>query len=173
MEGDFRVMIVVKESNHKKVVDFLGICNCVEDLKSERIMPDKQAKVMEHFTPTRRLQDLLREEWFEKFSADKAIYTIEWREKLVTALMDSEHGEKIAQDWTDSKKRKQIRFKLVGALVNMKVLKTNFNALAQRVCAKGDKQATLAKYMGYGKLEPYYLWLEDWVSENDSPIKNG
>ena len=116
----------------------------------------------------KRLQDLLSEHWFEHFSSCKKTYTVEWREELISDLMSSEHGKVIAAEWTDRKKRKLVRYKLVGALISADVLRTNFNALATMLCKKGDKPTTLAKYMGYGKKQPYYLWLKEWIRQKAS-----
>ena len=82
---------------------------------------------------------------------------------MVTDLMNSEYGKEIATEWTKPNKRLLIKCTFVGALISAGVLEVSFNALAPKLAQKNDKHATLAKYLGYGKKQSYFVWLCQYV----------
>lgn len=123
---------------------------------------------LNYFAPTKNLQVLLCEEWFDKVSADKNKYTAAWREKLVTDLMASEYRDKIAEDWAASDQRLQIKGRIIGALIAAGVINKKALAVARTYYNTNENTAevkTLAKYMGDSRKEYYTDWIKEYVAQ--------
>lgn len=135
-----------------------------EDVVEEPIEEEEQFEESPNsFAPQKNISVMLCQSWFDAYSKDKTKYTTNWREKLMEDLMASEYGTEIAKDWTDPGKRTQVKCALVGALIDAGVLKSSYNALAPELGISEIAVASLAKYMGYGKKQPYYDWLMEYV----------
>ena len=124
---------------------------------------------LNYFAPMKHLQVMLCEEWFDKVSTDKKMYTRAWRETLVLELMKSEHGDYIARKWSDKTQRLQIKGHVVGALKEAGVLKGSDLAVARAYLGKEEKDLskevkTFAKYMGDSRHEPYFEWVAEYVT---------
>ncbi len=124
---------------------------------------------LNYFAPMKHLQVMLCEEWFNKVSTDKKMYTRAWRETLVLELMKSEHGDYIARKWSDKTQRLQIKGHVVGALKEAGVLKGSDLAVARAYLGKEEKDLskevkTFAKYMGDSRHEPYFEWVAEYVT---------
>lgn len=124
---------------------------------------------LNYFAPMKHLQVMLCEEWFDKVSTDKKMYTRAWRETLVLELMKSEHGDYIARKWSDKTQRLQIKGHVVGALKEAGVLKGSDLAVARAYLGKEEKDLskevkTFAKYMGDSRQEPYFEWVAEYVT---------
>ena len=123
-------------------------------------------------TPRIVLQRMLEEEWFEKVCADKALYNKEWRNRMVSDLMVSEHGVYIAGLWEHKDKIQTIKAKLVGSLASAGVLKGSNLAIARayldivkntRDESEKKEASTFANYMGQCWKEPYHEWIVCYV----------
>lgn len=121
------------------------------------------------FQACKGLQDFLGEEWFKEYSSK----TNTWRNDLVQSLIDSEFGTEIAEQWCKNvrQKRTVIKMALAGALKDAGVLKAQSNPpLARSIFDVGEYSIevdSLAKYMGYGKNQPYYRWLVDTITSQN------
>ena len=123
---------------------------------------------LNYFAPTKNLQVILCEEWFDKVSADKKKYTVEWREKFVTDLMASEYRDKIAEDWAKPDQRLQIKGRVIGALIAAGVINKKALAVARTFYNNKENTAevkTLAKYMGDSRREFYTDWIKEYVAQ--------
>lgn len=118
-----------------------------------------------YFAPRKNISVFLCQDWFDKVSVNKTKYTKDWRVTLMVDLMASEYGTEIAKDWADPEKRTQVKCAIVGALIDTGVLKSSYNALAPELDISEIAVASLAKYMGYGKKQPYYDWLREYVKK--------
>lgn len=127
------------------------------------------------FQACKGLQDFLCEEWFIEYSSKSNT----WRNGLVQSLIDSEFGTEIAEQWCKNVRQKRtiIKMALAGSLIDAGVLKVqSYNFLAKYIHTMGGYSIgmdSLAKYMGYGKNQPYYRWLVDTItSQNEeNPIE--
>ena len=117
---------------------------------------------LNYFAPTKNLKVLLAQEWFKVLTTDENHYTEQWTVQFVDALMHSEWGEQIARDWAIKDKRQTIKCMIIGALKDAGVLKGSYNFIANQL----DKEnaATLAKYMGQGKKQPYAEWVHSHIN---------
>ena len=123
---------------------------------------------LNYFAPMKHLQVMLCEEWFDKVSTDKKMYTRAWRETLVLELMKSEHGDYIARKWSDKTQRLQIKGHVVGALKEAGVLKGSDLAVARAYLGKEEKDLskevkTFAKYMGNWQRWPFAEWIQNYA----------
>ena len=131
-------------------------------------------KKLNYQSPTIVLQRMLEGDWFDKVSTNKKLYNKEWRTKLVSDLMASEHGTYIATLWEHADKRQTIKGRLIGTLVGAGVLKTNNAAIARAFLGFSDNTRdedekrevnTFGKYIGEWKKEPYADWVKEYVDK--------
>lgn len=131
-------------------------------------------KKLNYKSPTIVLQRMLEGDWFDDRSTNKELYNKEWRTKLVSDLMASEHGAYIATLWEHDDKRLTIKGRLIGILVGAGVLKTNNAAIARASLGisnntrdEDEKREvnTFGKYIGEWKKEPYADWVRDYVDK--------
>ena len=119
---------------------------------------------LNYFAPTKHIALLLQDEWFELLSTNEKLYTKQWRQQMVEALMATEWGELIARDWTTSDKRLTLKCMIVGCLKDVGVIKGSYNQIAKLLDLDDEKpDTTLAKYLGMGKKQPYFEWISDYV----------
>lgn len=167
--------IVEKFLKHPRIVRFLKDMEKYDKprLQGSPASPHNQERQrddsLNYFAPRKNLQMMLCEEWFDKVSADKKMYTRAWRETLVLELMKSEHGDYIARKWSDKTQRLQIKGHVVGALKEAGVLKGSDLAVARAYLGKEEKDLskevkTFAKYMGDSRHEPYFEWVAEYVT---------
>ena len=100
---------------------------------------------------------------------DRQKYTAEWIDKFIDTLMASEHGDGIAEDWKNIRKRDKIPALIAGTLVKAGVFPEN-KALLARTIRKGydfhvstDSYST---YMGMTEEQPYLDWVLDHVKNH-------
>lgn len=133
-----------------------------ETITDDTNQSDKEE--LNYVAPKIALQKLLTDDWFDTVSVDKQKYNTIWRHTLVEALMKSDYGTDIANDWTDESKRLQVKFAIIGVLKDAGVINSSYNALASKFNISNIDTATLAKYMGYCKKKSYYKWLKNYVN---------
>ena len=135
---------------------------------------DAKDKKLNYQSPTIVLQRMLEGDWFDKVSTNKKLYNKEWRTKLVSDLMASEHRTYIATLWEHADKRLTIKGRLIGTLVGAGVLKTNNAAIARAFLGFSDNTRdedekrevnTFGKYIGEWKKEPYANWVKEYVDK--------
>lgn len=167
--------IVEKFLKHPRIVRFLKDMEKYDKphLQGSPASPHNQERQrddsLNYFAPRKNFQMMLCEEWFDKVSTDKKMYTRAWRETLVLELMKSEHGDYIARKWSDKTQRLQIKGHVVGALKEAGVLKGSDLAVARAYLGKEEKDLskevkTFAKYMGDSRHEPYFEWVAEYVT---------
>lgn len=127
---------------------------------------------LNYFAPKKILQKMLQGEWFAQVCTRASEYNNVWTDKFVADLMQSEHGEYLAQKWDSKNQRRMIKGHVAGLLRETGVIKGSNLAVARAylgVSAKScDKDkirevTTFAKYMGNGKREPYADWVLEYV----------
>ena len=125
--------------------------------------PQSQEEQLNFFAPTKHLTLLLQEEWFALLTTNENLYVQQWRQQMVEALMATEWGEQIARDWAVSEKRLTLKCMIVGCLKDAGVIKGSYNQIAKLLDFDDENTATLAKYLGMGKKQPYADWISDYV----------
>jgi hypothetical protein len=132
-------------------------------LEAETTRNEDLEDVLNYFAPTKNLKVLLNEEWFGMLTADEKRFTSKWLHGFVDALMASEWRDQIASDWAVADKRLGLKCMIIGVLKDAGVIRGSYNAIAKLLDMDGEKPATLAKYMGMGKKQPYAEWIADYV----------
>lgn len=147
-----------------------------QDVTTPQNMPNSGSdEGLNYFAPTRILQAMLYEDWFDKVCADKKKYNPAWREDLIVELMNSEYRDEIARNWKEENQRLQIKGHIIGALMNAGVLNKKALAIAREYYGTDDNTAevkTLAKYMGDSRRKYYADWIIEHVTQSPS-IENG
>jgi hypothetical protein len=147
--------------------------NAGQQKEADKVDGVKEKK-LNYQSPTIVLRGMLEEDWFDKRSTNKELYNKEWRSKLVSDLMASEHGAYIAKLWEHDDKRLTIKGRLIGTLVGAGVLKKNMTAIARAFYGFSDNTRdkdekrevnTFGKYIGNWKKEPYADWVKDYVDK--------
>ena len=118
---------------------------------------------LNYFAPSKNLKVLLTEEWFGMLTADEKRFTAKWIHGFVDALMTSEWREQIATDWAVADKRLGLRCMVVGVLKDAGVIRGSYNSIAKLLDMDSENPATLAKYMGMGKKQPFAEWITHYV----------
>ena len=117
-----------------------------------------------YFAPTKNLKMLLCEEWFGMVTADEKRFSTKWVHGFVDALMASDCRDQIAADWAVTDKRLGLKCMIVGVLKDAGVIRGSYNSIAKLLDMDGENPATLAKYMGMGKKQPFAEWITDYVN---------
>lgn len=163
IENDPRIALFLKEMEKYDEPRLQG--SPASDNNSQR----KDRADVNYFAPKKNLQVVLCEEWFDKVSTDKKKYTTAWREKLVSDLMQSEYGERIALTWQQSDQRLKLKGRVIGALIAAGVFKEKALGIA-RTFYNTDKNSpevkTLAKYMGDSRREFFTKWIKEYVERS-------
>ena len=115
------------------------------------------------FAPANSLKRLLAEEWFSVLTTNDKRFNTKWTQNFVDDLMKSEYGNQIARDWTVRDKRLSLKCMIIGKLKDAGVLKGSYNVIARQLEIDDENPATLAKYMGLGKKQPFAEWVEKHV----------
>ena len=118
---------------------------------------------LNYFAPSKNLKMLLTEEWFGMLTADEKRFTTKWIHGFVDALMSSEWREQIATDWAVADKRLGLKCMIVGVLKDAGVIRGSYNSIAKLLDMDSENPATLAKYMGMGKKQPFAEWIINYV----------
>ena len=106
---------------------------------------------------------LMQQAWFKEFRTDKK-YDAAWIEKFLGDLMKSEWGHVILLEWENSRKRPKLKCKMIGAIKDAGILKSDYQTIAEKMDMGNNLPAkTHAEYMGYGKAQPYFEWICDNV----------
>ena len=126
-----------------------------------------EAAPLNFFAPSKLLKVLLAEGWFSLLTTDEKRFDLVWREQFVEALMHSEWGELIARTWAVADKRLSLKCMIIGTLCDAGVLKGTYNQLSKQLDFDGENSATLAKYLGMGKRQPYAQWVLEYVGRSD------
>jgi hypothetical protein len=132
-------------------------------LEAEATRKEDSENVLNYFAPAKNLKVLLTEEWFGMLTADEKRFTTKWLHVFVDALMASEWRDQIASDWTVADKRLGLKCMIIGLLKDAGVIRGSYNSIAKLLDMDNEKPATLAKYMGMGKKQPYAEWIADYV----------
>lgn len=100
---------------------------------------------------------------------DRQKYNAEWIDKFIDTLMASEHGDGIAKDWQNIRKRDKIPALIAGTLVKAGVFPDN-KALLARTIRKGYdfhvKTDCYSTYMGKTEEQPYLDWVLHYVKKH-------
>ena len=121
-----------------------------------------------YFQPTRRLKDLLKQDWLKETRANDK-YDEAWTDAFVEALMETEWKDGIARDWVVEGKRNkvtQIKGYIVGLLVDNDVVKGSYDSIAAEIEGLRVKPRTFSRYMGKGGGQPYADWVKDYITNN-------
>ena len=106
---------------------------------------------------------LMQQAWFKEFRTDPK-YDAAWIEKFLGDLMKSEWGHVILLEWENSRKRPKLKCKMIGAIKDAGILKSDYQTIAEKMDMGNNLPAkTHAEYMGYGKAQPYFEWICDNV----------
>ena len=132
-------------------------------LEAEATRKEDSEDVLNYFAPAKNLKVLLTEEWFGMLTADEKRFTTKWLHGFVDALMASEWRDQIASDWAVADKRLGLKCMIIGLLKDAGVIRGSYNSIAKLLDMDNEKPATLAKYMGMGKKQPYAEWIADYV----------
>ena len=132
-------------------------------LEAEATRKEDSENVLNYFAPAKNLKVLLTEEWFGMLTADEKRFTTKWLHGFVDALMASEWRDQIASDWTVADKRLGLKCMIIGVLKDAGVIRGSYNSIAKLLDMDNENPATLAKYMGMGKKQPYAEWIADYV----------
>lgn len=130
---------------------------------------NKRGKEEREFAPQANMKDFLKRDWFDEYSTDNNLYTVEWRNHLIDELIKSEHGEIIVNQWWDKRgknvsKKNLIFCGLVGCLRDVGVIKCkNKTELASKLGISNVKNANLADYMAKKEYRTYFDWLKDYI----------
>ena len=109
------------------------------------------------------LTRLMQQAWFKEFRTDPK-YDAAWIEKFLGDLMKSEWGHVILLEWENSRKRPKLKCKMIGAIKDAGILKSDYQTIAEKMDMGNNLPAkTHAEYMGYGKAQPYFEWICDNV----------
>ena len=137
-----------------------------QEVTTPQNMPSRDLEeCLNYYAPQQRLGDMLCQKWFDEVSADKEKYTAEWRLKFVESLMESEHRDFIAKQWSIENKRDTLKCILIGSLKKTGVLKGTYSNIARKLDFKNQKPETLAEYMGYCRKVCFMEWVEHYVKK--------
>ncbi len=132
-------------------------------LEAEATRKEDSENVLNYFAPAKNLKVLLTEEWFGMLTADEKRFTTKWLHGFVDELMASEWRDQIASGWTVADKRLGLKCMIIGLLKDAGVIRGSYNSIAKLLDMDNENPATLAKYMGMGKKQPYAEWIADYV----------
>ena len=131
--------------------------------KQQATQQEAPESALNYFAPAKNLKVLLTEEWFGMLTTDEKRFTPKWIHGFVDALMASEWREQIAADWAVTDKRLGLKCMIVGMLKDAGVIRGSYNSIAKLLDMDGENPATLAKYMGMGKKQPFAEWITSYV----------
>lgn len=136
----------------------------VEDVTNEIKTAEPETQ-LNYFAPTKHLQLLLRQDWFKDLRTSDE-YDEQWTDAFVSALMETEWRDIIAEDWAvggEREKKNMIKGYVLGLLKDAGVLKGSYNSIAIKVDIM-EEYRTFSNYMGQGKKQPYSDWVRGYVT---------
>jgi hypothetical protein len=113
-----------------------------------------------YFAPYFHLKEMLKGEWFKNLRTD-ARYNDIWADAFAEALMRSEYGNQIADDWKE--KANQVKGYVIGCLKEAGVIKSSIsNDSIAKVAGIMEKSRSFGKYIGKESQEqPYANWIKN------------
>ena len=109
------------------------------------------------------LTRLIQQDWFKHLRTDEK-FNPAWIEKLLKDLMQSDWGDRIIQEWQKESKRTKLKCMIIGAIKDAGVLNATYQTIAERMEMGSElPDSTLAQYMGYGKDQPFFDWICEYV----------
>ena len=115
-----------------------------------------------YFAIVKNLSEKLMKDWFWDFRTDKK-YNKVWIENFLNALMESEWGDAIFKEWRRESSRLKLICKIIGTLIDANVLDVSYNAVAPVLNQEELPSDTIAKYIGFGKKQDYFMWICEYV----------
>jgi hypothetical protein len=137
---------------------------CLMSMAEAAQRQEEPTDELNYFAPTKHLKMLLSEEWFGMLTTDEKRFNTKWVHSFVDALMASEWRDQIAREWAIKEKRLTLRCMIIGALKDAGVLRGSYNSIARLLDMDDENPATLAKYMGLGKKQPFAEWITGHVN---------
>ena len=128
---------------------------------SKRLVSLENTKL---FAPYFHIKEMLKDDWFMKNRADRK-YDGNWADAFADALMRSEYGCLIADDWKE--KGFKIKGYVIGCLKEAGVFKANVsNDSLAKDAAIISNTRTFGKYIGAdSKRQPYAEWIRKHVDD--------
>ena len=131
----------------------MGANNCLQSLENTKF-----------FAPYFHIKEMLKSEWFRNLRID-AKYNDKWADAFAEALMRSEFGQQIADDWKE--KANQIKGYVIGCLKEAGVFRLDISN--DRIASESgimDNKRTFGKYIGKESQEqPYAGWILKHVND--------
>ena len=131
----------------------MGGNNCLQSLENTKF-----------FAPYFHIKEMLKSEWFRNLRID-AKYNDKWADAFAEALMRSEFGQQIADDWKE--KANQIKGYVIGCLKEAGVFRLDISN--DRIASESgimDNKRTFGKYIGKeSKEQPYARWILKHVND--------
>lgn len=124
----------------------------------------EEKRELNYFGPAKSLKRLFSQEWFSVLTTDEKRFTAGWAEDFADALLASEWRDQIALDWESADKRLMLKCMIIGVLKDAGVVKGSYQAIARQLEMDDENTATLAKYMGLGKKQPFADWITEYVN---------
>ena len=124
--------------------------------------PDEEE--LNYFLPTLHLKRLGNMEWY-KACRTNATYSVKWWEDVVDALMEGEWRDTIARDWSDHRKRIEVRGYFMGIMKDGGALKGSYDSISM-VAHIISNTRTFSRYMSRAKKKPYYTWLLGYIKNS-------
>ena len=116
------------------------------------------------FAPYFHIKEMLKGEWFRKLRID-AKYNDKWADAFAEALMRSEYGRQIADDWKE--KANQVKGYVIGCLKEAGVFRQDISN--DRIASEAgimENKRTFGKYIGKESQEqPYAEWILKHVND--------
>jgi hypothetical protein len=116
------------------------------------------------FAPYLHIKEMLKAEWFRKLRIDTK-YNDKWAHAFAEALMRSEYGSQIVEDWKD--KANQVKGYVIGCLKEAGVFSQDISndRIASEAGIMKNKR-TFGKYIGKESQEqPYAEWILKHVND--------
>lgn len=117
-----------------------------------------------YFAPYFHIKEMLKGVWFKKLRTDTK-YSDKWADAFAEALIRSEYGLQIVNDWSD--KGNQIKGYVIGCLKEAGVFKDDVsNDCIARDAGIMTNTRTFGKYIGKDSQEQSYAkWIRDHVND--------
>ena len=116
------------------------------------------------FAPYLHIKEMLKGEWFRKLRIDTK-YNDKWADAFAEALIRSEYGSQIADDWKE--KANQVKGYVIGCLKEAGVFRPDIsNDCIASEAGIMEKKRTFGKYIGKESQEqPYAKWILKHVND--------
>ena len=116
------------------------------------------------FAPYLHIKEMLKGEWFRELRIDTK-YNDKWADAFAEALIRSEYGSQIADDWKE--KANQVKGYVIGCLKEAGVFRPDIsNDCIASETGIMEKKRTFGKYIGKESQEqPYAKWILKHVND--------